>query len=120
MLSNSMNRQLFSIGKSLQACLTLQMINSLVNPLLMLESMGVLLETCLAEAAVKGARLNVNLFVPCQNIEEWEGFSADVTLVIPCSSVSHHVFLNVRWGCKRLSTDFTLCCVSSLLKFTLF
>ena len=63
-------------------------------------------------AAVKGARLIMDLFVPgkngfqtivpftrslspCQDIEEWKGFSADVALVIPGTSVSYHVLHHV-------------------------
>ena len=45
--------------------------------------MGVQLKTCPAVAAVKGARLNMDLFVPSQDIEDWEGFIADVALKTP-------------------------------------
>ena len=59
------------------------MISCLVNSLLMLEHMGVQLKTCLTVAAVKGAWLKMDLFVSSQDIEDWEGFSADVALKTP-------------------------------------
>merc|ERR550534_2061721 len=98
------DRQLLKVWQNRRAFLALQGVDSFVDSFLMLQCVGLLLEACFAVFAVEGTRLYMNLLVPGEDVEEGEGLSADVTLVIPGPSVGHHVFLKIRGVVEHLST----------------
>lgn len=95
MCSHSVHCQLVNCGKSLETCLALSRIQSFVNLYFMPNFVCMLFESCIAVAASVRSVPIMDFSVPRQYIEEWKGVVADVTFVVPGSSVGHHVLHHV-------------------------